>query len=68
MQKWWYLKIKFKEKYDGRKVYYMNNGYLCDCVNLPFTNKAECGKYISRVKAMYGDRIELITIHWTRRM
>ena len=46
----------------------MNNGYLCDCVNLPFTNKAECEKYISRVKAMYGDRIELITIHWTRRM
>lgn len=39
MQKWWYLKIKFKEKYDGRKVYYMNNGYLCDCVNLPLQTR-----------------------------
>ena len=51
MKKCWYLKIKLKDRYDGRKIWYMNDGYICDCVNLPFQNK---------------DRIESITLHWTR--
>lgn len=66
MIKRWYLKIKFKEKHEGKKIWYMNDGYLCDCVNLPFTDKAECEKYIPRIKAKYGNDIEYITLHWTR--
>lgn len=66
MKKWWYLKVKFKDFYDGRKIWYMNDYYLCDCVNLPFEDKDECLSRIPEVKAKYGDRIESITLHWTR--
>lgn len=66
MTKWWYLKVKFKEKHNGKKIWYMNDGYLCDCVNLPFSDKVECESYISEIKANYGDRIKEISIHWTR--
>jgi hypothetical protein len=66
MEKWWYLKIRFKEKHDGRKIWYMNDNYLCDCINLPFKDKARCESYIPIIKAKYGDRIESITLHWTR--
>lgn len=43
IEKWYYLKIKFKDWYDGRKIWYMNDGYICDCVNLPFKSKTDCG-------------------------
>lgn len=66
MEKWWYLKIRFKDFHNGRKIWYLNNYYLCDCVNLPFRSKEECKKYISEIKAKYGDRIKTITLHWTR--
>lgn len=62
----WYLKIKFKEKHDGRKVWYMNDGYLCDCINLPFKDKTECESYIPELKAKYKDKIKKISVHWTR--
>lgn len=62
----WYLKIKFKAKHDGRKIWYMNDGYLCDCINHPFTDKVKCKSYIPRIKEKYGDNIENIKLHWTR--
>ena len=65
-EKWWYLKIKFKDFYDGRKIWYMNDYYLCDCVNLPFRSKEECKACIPEIKAKYGSLIESITLHWTR--
>lgn len=64
--KWWYLKIKLKNKYGNRKIWYMNNGYICDCVNLPFESKEECEKNITRLKEKFGDRIESITLHYTK--
>lgn len=66
MKKNWYLKIKFKDFYNGRKIWYMNDGYMCDCVNLPFEDKEECQAWILRIKKKYGDRIENITLHWKR--
>lgn len=66
MKKWWYLKVRFKDFYDGRKIWYMNDYYLCDCVNLPFQSKEECKKCIPEIKAKYRDKIESITLHWTR--
>ena len=30
MKKYWYLKIKLKDKYDGRKIWYMNEDYICE--------------------------------------
>ena len=66
MKKYWYLKIKFKDFYDGRKIWYMCYEYMCDCVNLPFEDKEECQAWIPRIKKKYGDRIENITLHWKR--
>ena len=66
MKKYWYLKIKLKDRYDGRKIWYMNDGYICDCVNLPFQNKEECNASIPMIKRKFGSRIESITLHWTR--
>lgn len=66
MEKWYYLKIKFRDFYNGRKIWYMNEHYLCDCVNLPFRSKEECESCIPEIKAKYGDRIESISLHWTR--
>ena len=67
MNKCWYVKIKLKERYDGRKIWYRNSRYICDCVNLPFESKEECESCIPEIKRKYGDRIESITLHWTRR-
>ena len=67
MKKGWYLKIKFKDFYDGRKIWYWNNCYPCDCVNLPFDSREECESWIPELKSRYGNRIESITSHWTRR-
>lgn len=39
MKRAYYLRIKFKEKFDGRKIWYINDGYICDCVNTPFIDK-----------------------------
>ena len=66
MKKYWYLKIKLKERYDGRKIWYMNDGYICDCVNLPFQNKEECNASIPMIERKFGNSIESITLHWTR--
>lgn len=66
MQKYWYLKIKFKDWHNGKKIWYMNRDYMCDCVNLPFDNKGECESWIPEIRRRYGDRIESITLHWTR--
>lgn len=66
MKKWWYLKVKFKDFYNGRKIWYQCREYICDCVNLPFEDKAECESWIPRIKEKYGDRIEAIKLHWTR--
>ena len=66
MKKYWYLKIKLKDKYDGRKIWYMNYGYICDCVNLPFQYKEECNASIPMIERKFGDRSESITLHGTR--
>lgn len=66
IEKWYYLKIKFKDWYDGRKIWYMNDGYICDCVNLPFKSKTDCESWIPDIQRKYGDNIEKITLHWTR--
>ena len=64
MKRAYYLRIKFKEKFDG---------YICDCVNTPFIDKEKCH---SRIEELYkkreypycqGENIESITLHWTRR-
>lgn len=71
--KWgYYLKVVFKEKYDGRKIWYFNNCYLCDCVNTVFTDKDTCQGWISSLMNknqypyMNGKNIESITIHKIR--
>ena len=73
MKRAYYLRIKFKEKFDGRKIWYINDGYICDCVNTPFIDKEKCH---SRIEELYkkreypyfqGENIESITLHWTRR-
>ena len=72
MERWWYLKVKFKEKYKGRKIWYFNNSYLCDCVNLPFEDKTDCEGWIEELKHrsyypyLNGQNIESITLHWTK--
>ena len=66
MKKHWQLKIKLKDRYDGRKIWYMNDGYICDCVNLPFQSKEECNTSIPMLERKFGNRIESITLHWTR--
>lgn len=63
----WYLKVKFREKFDGRKIWYQCSDSLCDCINKPFENKERCEKLIPRLRKEYGDRIESITIHWIKR-
>lgn len=65
-EKWWYLKIKLKDKCDGRKIWYMNNGYICDCVNLPFKDKEKCKASIPMIERKFGNKIESITLHWTK--
>lgn len=73
MKRAYYLRIKFKEKFDGRKIWYINDGYICDCVNTPFIDKEKCH---GRIEELYkkreypycqGENIESITLHWTRR-
>ena len=71
--KWgYYLKVRFKEKYSGRKIWYFNNCYLCDCVNTVFTDKEDCEGWISELMHSWhypyleGKNIESITIHRTR--
>ena len=65
-EKWWYLKIKLKDRYDGRKIWYMNDGYICDCVNLPFKDKEKCKSSIPMIERKFGSRIESVTLHWKR--
>ena len=68
----YYLKIRFKEKYNGRKIWYFNNTYLCDCVNTTFEKKEGCEKYIydithcCRYPYSMGENIESITTHKQR--
>ena len=65
----YYLKVRFKEKYEGIKIWYYNNCYLCDCVNTLFLDKAECERWISELRNnrkypyLKGENIESITIH-----
>lgn len=63
-QKYFYLKIRFKDYYNGRKIYYLNDYYISDCVNTPFKTKEEAESYIKEIKYKYGDRIESITTHF----
>ncbi len=65
-KKRFYLKIKFKDFYNGRKIWYQCAEYMCDCVNKPFESKEECISWISRLKKTYGEMIESVTLHWTR--
>ena len=53
MKRAYYLRIKFKEKFDGRKIWYINDGYICDCVNTPFIDKEKCH---SRIEELYKKR------------
>lgn len=46
----YYLKVKFKELYNGRKIWYQCSEYMCDCINKPFENKEECESWIPRLK------------------
>lgn len=62
----YYLKVKFKDLYNGRKIWYQCSEYMCDCINKPFQNKEECESWIPRLKKKYKDKIESITLHWTR--
>lgn len=66
IEKRWYLKITLKEKCDGRKIWYMNDGYICDCVNLPFLDKEKCEKSIFRAKEIFKENIESITLHYKK--
>lgn len=70
----YYLKIRLKRKFDGRKIWYMNRTYLCDCVNATFENKEDCEYYIKNIlNDKYGWRnlhwagIESITMHRTNK-
>lgn len=67
MRKCWYLKVKFKDWIEGRKVWYQCSEYMCDCVNKPFESKTECEAWISKLKEKYKDRIESITLHRIKR-
>jgi hypothetical protein len=64
----YYLKVCFKEKYDGRKVWYFNNTYLCDYVNTTFPTKADAEKWIPEIMSkpqypyLQGKNIESITV------
>jgi hypothetical protein len=68
----YYLKIRFKEKFDGRKIWYFNNTYLCDCVNTTFSIKEEAEKWIPEIMKLQqypylqGKNIESITVHKKR--
>lgn len=68
----YYLKIRFKEKYNGRKIWYFNDLYLCDCVNTTFDKKEACIGWIDYIikKPQYpyclGKNIDSITIHKTK--
>ena len=62
----YYLKVKFKNRYNCRKIWYQCAEYLCDCINKPFENKEKCESWIPRLKKKYGNEIESITLHWTR--
>ena len=59
----YYLKVRFKEKRDGRKIWYFNKTYLCDCINATFENKEDCEKWIPQLMGM---DVESITLHKTR--
>lgn len=64
----YYLEIRLKEKYGGRKIWYFNNSYLCDCINTLFADKAECEKWIPELMGrrqdpyLQGKNIEKITV------
>lgn len=60
----YYLKIRFWQKKDGRKIWYFNNCYLCDCVNATFEKKEECEKWIEHFE-MKKD-VECVTLHKRR--
>lgn len=68
----YYLKVKFKEKYEGRKIWYFNDCYLCDCVNTVFADKTECEGWIPELYQFWqypylnGENIEEVTMHRTR--
>jgi hypothetical protein len=68
----YYLKIRFKEKYNGRKIWYFNNTYLCDCINTTFATKEDAAQWITEIMSfpqypyLRGKNIESITIHKTR--
>ena len=68
----YYLKIRLKRKLDGRKIWYFNRTYLCDCVNATFEKKEDCEYYINELRKPWEYRnlhaagIENITMHKTR--
>lgn len=66
IEKRWYLKIALKEKCDGRKIWYMNDEYICYCVNLPFLDKEKCESNIPRIKRIFKENIESITLHYKK--
>lgn len=66
----YYGKIKLKEKHNGKKIWYINDCYLCDCVNLPFESKEEAQKGVEWFKSWCWGKypyitgnVESITIH-----
>ena len=65
----YYLKVKFKEKIDGRKIWYFNNCYLCDCINATFDDKENCEEWMKEIlensKKPYSIyyHIESVTMH-----
>lgn len=64
----YYLEVRLKEKHEGRKIWYFNNSYLCDCINTLFADKEECEKWIPELMGrrqdpyLQGKNIEKITV------
>ena len=66
--KWYYAKIKFKEFYDGRKIWYLNNYYICDCVNTCFETREDVEEHVEDLKKRNfypWNMIDEISIHYT---
>lgn len=65
----WYIKIRYKEKFEGRKIWYFDSYLaLVDDVKsvLPFDNKQRAMDWAEDIEKKSKHRIESISVHYRR--
>lgn len=65
----WYIKIRYKEKLEGRKIWYFDSHLsLIDDVQslFPFDNKQRAIDWAEHIGYKYSNKVKAVSVHYRR--